>query len=182
MTNMIDIINYIMNNFVWVIVAVIIILLVIIGAYADRTNFGEGKKIVKVKKKEKDKDIIDEIEVEKHDEPVKNDLDEMLNTKEEDKKIEDKNETKDITVDLNQEKEEKIEESGKELSKDEFLESNDLDILLPKKDILNDDLLQEIDDISFDFKKKKSLSSVPDLDDLELPNIKKKNTTNDIWK
>ena len=179
MTNMVDIINYIMNNFIWVLIGVIVILLAIIGRYADKTNFGEGKKIVKVKKKEKD--LVDEIEVERKEEPVVNDLDEMLNPKEEPKE-ENKIDTDSITVDLGTDNKEEVKEEPKDLTTEEFLKSDDLDLLLPKKGSLNDDLLQELDDINLDFKNKKSTSIIPDLDDVDLPSIKKKKTTADIWK
>ena len=184
MTNMVEIINYIMNNFIWVIVAVIIILLAIIGGYADRTNFGEGKKIVKVNKKDKDKDLIDELQVEKKEEPIVNDLDEMLNSEKEEEPKEESINTDGITIDLSSESKEPVDnvEESKELTTEEFLKTDDLDVLLPKKEKFNDDLLQELDDISFDFKKKKTSSLVSDFYDLDLPSIKKKQTTTDIWK
>ena len=48
---MTDIVSIITDNLVWILVGIVVILLAIIGRYADQTNFGEGKKIIKVKKK-----------------------------------------------------------------------------------------------------------------------------------
>ena len=37
------IIEYIVSNYTWFLIGAIIILLAIIGSYADKTNFGQGK-------------------------------------------------------------------------------------------------------------------------------------------
>ena len=38
------VVNFVMSYYVWFLVGIILILLAIIGAYADKTNFGQGKK------------------------------------------------------------------------------------------------------------------------------------------
>ena len=38
------VINFVMNYYIWFLIGIILILLAIIGAYADKTNFGQGKK------------------------------------------------------------------------------------------------------------------------------------------
>ena len=65
--------------------------------------------------------------------------------------------------------------------KEKEIDLDDLDILLPKKDIVTGDFLQEVEDINLDFKKKDILSDIPSLDDVDLPSIKKKKTKTDIW-
>ena len=62
---------------------------------------------------------------------------------------------------LSNEKLEKIDELDKEL-----------DILLPKEKLLNEDLLSDIDFMELDKTQKLDLSGVPDLDNIDLPKIK----------
>ena len=198
---MTDITSFVTDNLVWILVGIVVILLAIIGRYADKTNFGEGKKIVKVKKKKGKRDIIEELEVQSNEEPVKEQKEKNSNPTEEiDIIAEMQNNTRDnFNSDANEEqkeadelkiddniveseeiKEEKKKES-EEMSSDEFMKSDDLDILLPKKDIVTGDFLQEVEDMNLDFKKKDLFSDIPDLDDVDLPTIKKKKTKTDIW-
>ena len=193
---MVDIVSIITNNLVWILVGIVVILLAIIGRYADQTNFGEGKKIIKVKKKSSKRDIIDKLAVEEKEEEPKEEL------KKEEKPVEKaevdiieemKNNTRDnfnpdadttSVLDQNIQTEELKEQKKKEseeMSSDEFLKTDDLDILLPKKNVVTGDFLQEVEDINLDFKKKDLLSDIPDLDDVDLPNIRKKKGKTDIW-
>ena len=205
------VINFVIDKFVWFMCGAIIIILAIIGSYADKTNFGEGKKIVKVKKKKKD--IIDSLEVEEKkdssdsfnsnsDEPVESEniFDNTNNEiKVESNKVDaaEKVETnQDIpTIEIN-DKEKKDDEAKNDESEenssviDKIIEENkeakeELDELLPKKDILDDDIFQDLgdlDDIKFDSKITKA-KDVPDLDDVMLPDItKQKKNSKQIWK
>ena len=54
--------------------------------------------------------------------------------------------------------------------------------LLPKKDIIGDDLLSDIDNLSLDKTQKYNFGDIPDLDDVDLPDIKKSDEDEDIWK
>ena len=55
--------------------------------------------------------------------------------------------------------------------------------ILPKKEIINDDLLEEIDSLSLDKTQKLDLYDIPDLDDVDLPKIKTfEPEEKDIWK
>lgn len=55
--------------------------------------------------------------------------------------------------------------------------------LLPKKDIIEDDILEDIDSLSLDKTQKFNFDDIPDLDDVELPKIKNLKTEDDnIWK
>ena len=193
---MTDIVSIITDNLVWILVGIVVILLAIIGRYADQTNFGEGKKIIKVKKKSSKRDIIDKLAVEEKEEEPKEEL------KKEEKPVEKaevdiieemKNNTRDnfnpdadttSVLDQNIQTEELKEQKKKEseeMSSDEFLKTDDLDILLPKKNVVTGDFLQEVEDINLDFKKKDLLSDIPDLDDVDLPSIRKKKGKTDIW-
>ena len=194
---MTDITSFVTDNLVWILVGIVVILLAIIGRYADKTNFGEGKKIVKVKKKKGKRDIIEELEVQSKEEPIQ----EQKDVKEENDIIaemqnntrdnfnpdanEEQKETEELKLDENVVESEEIKEEKKkeseEMSSDEFMKSDDLDILLPKKDIVTGDFLQEVEDMNLDFKKKDLFSDIPDLDDVDLPTIKKKKTKTDIW-
>ena len=196
---MTDIVSIITNNLVWILVGIVVILLAIIGRYADQTNFGEGKKIIKVKKKSSKRDIIDKLAVEEKEEEPKEELkkeekpvekaevdiiEEMQNNTRDNFNPDADNDSKIDDIELAQDTlktdEEKKKES-EEMSADEFMKSDDLDILLPKKDVVTGDFLQEVEDINLDFKKKDILSDIPNLDDVDLPNIKKKQGKTDIW-
>ena len=195
---MTDIVSIITNNLVWILVGIVVILLAIIGRYADQTNFGEGKKIIKIKKKSSKRDIIDKLAIEQ-EEPEKDSTKEMNIDNSSEKKeevdiIEEmKNNTRDnfnpdadttSVLDQNIQTEELKEQKKKEsdeMSSDEFLKTDDLDILLPKKNVVTGDFLQEVEDINLDFKKKDLLSDIPDLDDVDLPSIRKKKNKTDIW-
>ena len=197
---MTDVVSIITDNLVWILVGIVVILLAIIGRYADSTNFGEGTKIIKVKKKKGKRDIIEQLAVEPKEEPVKEEkkeettekkpevdiIAEMQNNTRDnfnpdaDESSKDDNLVEQIFTPTEEQKEEKKKES-EEMSSDEFMKSNDLDILLPKKDVVTGDFLQEVEEINLDFKKKDLFSSIPDLDDIDLPSIKKKKGKTDIW-
>ena len=195
---MTDIVSIITDNLVWILVGIVVILLAIIGRYADQTNFGEGKKIIKVKKKSPKRDIIDKLAIEQ-EEPEKDSTKEMNTDNSSEKKEEvdiieemkkntrdnfnpdaDTTSVLDQNIQTEEIKEQKKKES-EEMSSDEFLKTDDLDILLPKKNVVTGDFLQEVEDINLDFKKKDLLSDIPDLDDVDLPNIRKKKGKTDIW-
>ena len=195
---MTDIVSIITDNLVWILVGIVVILLAIIGRYADQTNFGEGKKIIKVKKKSPKRDIIDKLAIEQ-EEPEKDSTKEMNTDNSSEKKEEvdiieemkkntrdnfnpdaDTTSVLDQNIQTEEIKEQKKKES-EEMSSDEFLKTDDLDILLPKKNVVTGDFLQEVEDINLDFKKKDLLSDIPDLDDVDLPSIRKKKNKTDIW-
>ena len=60
--------------------------------------------------------------------------------------------------------------------------SKEVDALLPKKDVIDDDLLSDINNLSLDKTQKYNFGDIPDLDDVVLPNIKKNDEEEDIWK
>lgn len=55
--------------------------------------------------------------------------------------------------------------------------------IIPKKEIINSELLEDIDELSLDKSKKFTIDDIPDLDDVDLPEIREtKISENDIWK
>lgn len=82
----------------------------------------------------------------------------------------------------------KSESSIKEVQKsDDFIANvNDFDLefdsLLPKKEIIDTDLLNDIDNLELDKTQKIDLSGIPDLDNIDLPKIKQMPEDDDIWK
>lgn len=58
----------------------------------------------------------------------------------------------------------------------------EFDLVLPKKEIINDGLLDDIENLSLDSPKSNIYESIPELDDVELPKIKKMETEDDPWK
>lgn len=92
-----------------------------------------------------------------------------------------------IRKSLMEQKSEINEELNKDNSKSDAFSAFDdeFNSLVPKKDILENDLLSDIQDIKLDKpkKKKKELKDVPDLDNVELPKIRKmESSKKDVWK
>ena len=54
--------------------------------------------------------------------------------------------------------------------------------LLSKKEVIDDNLLSDIDNLSLDKTQKYNFGDIPDLDDVDLPEIKKSDEEEDIWK
>lgn len=182
-----NILNFFQTNSIWFIVGVIIILLALIGRYADKTNFGQNKNGEKPIDEQKD-DAINDI----NDSIVNNDINkteqiEIEQTIKENSvseiEIEKKHE-KNINEIVNEEPT-KIDEQPKEdIVQNEYDKlDKELDILLPKKDIIDEDLLEDIDNLSLDKTQKIKITDIPDLDDVDLPEIKNLNQQDeDIWK
>lgn len=205
-----QILEYITTNYTWIFAALIIILLAIIGSYADKTNFGQGNKIDKTsdepedfKKKLENKKISDFVEQEnKTDESTieESDADEKDSSKEKavedarqsENKTETTNEeanamTADSSINVNNEikaSEETIKEENDDSADEQYEQLNELfDEVLPEKSIVTGELLDEIDNLSFDKSTKASDDSMSDTIDLDLPKIKDlKSVDEDIWK
>lgn len=61
--------------------------------------------------------------------------------------------------------------------------NTEFDALLPKKDVIDNDLLSDIEDLDFEKTQKLNLDDIGDLDNIELPKIKQINKEEqDIWK
>lgn len=253
-----------MQHYTWFLSGAILILLAIIGYYADKTNFGQGKNNSKnIDKKDSDnldKDLInkqfmDNINLNKENDinsennnlnfnitPLENEEiinqnlelnsqpaeQEMINQGNNSLINQDKQVTSSLvddsglnSFDLVEEsdnthfnEENQIQEKDSDLvsltdsSSNEMVKLNqeddikpkkidnvlinieelkdfddEFDMLLPKKELISDDLLSDIDDLELGKTKKLDLSDVPNLDDIELPKIKNLvSHEEDIWK
>ena len=60
--------------------------------------------------------------------------------------------------------------------------NKELSSVLSKKDLIDDDLLSDIEHLSLDKTQRYNFGDIPDLDDVELPEIKKEEEPEDIWK
>lgn len=201
------VLEYISLNYTWFLFGAIIILLAIIGRYADKTNFGQGK-VKEEKSKEKNIDLQDitlkeyidqnketrkeelKEEIKDSNIVVENNLNQnnvVLQNNLNQQNVNDshlQNQTiidfniKDLnnSMDLKSEQNKIFEESFEKLD-EEF------DLILPKKQVMDTDLLEDIDNLSLDNTQKISITDIPDLDDVDLPEIKKlKPEKEDIWK
>jgi len=163
------IVEFIMLNYTWIVAGLIIILLAIIGSYADKTNFGQGKPKEEIKKEDTK---IEKEELQTINEVIENQAEVPIKEK---------------TIDQNQipEPQENNIETNSTTSIDSSFEKFDKEFneLLPKKEIIDGELLEEIDNLSLDKTQKLNLTDIPDLDDVELPKIKSMEPEEeDIWK
>ena len=184
--------EYIMLNYTWFLGGTIIILLAIIGSYADKTNFGQGKT------KEDESEKLRELQLEKL--KLQQQLDQAQKSQKESNVVHKKenqvvsrvdNKVEEITEEVIEIPESK--KGGKTTKKEEStLESYEekyakfdkaFDALLPKKGFDDGDLLDEIESISLDKTQKIDITEIPDLDDVDLPKIKSLDPVDeDIWK
>lgn len=187
------ILEYITMNYTWFLGAAIIILLAIIGSYADKTNFGQGKtKDSKEEMTAPEEEINNETLkqlIEKEEPEIAEEKDEQLNSDNSDEttskegqivfnKIGNIKEGDNLVV----VKVEKPTENKKANFEEAFAKfDQEFDAIVPKKDIIDEELLDEIDNLSLD--KTQKLTDIPDLDDLDLPKIKSLDPVDeDIWK
>ena len=164
--------EYIMLNYTWFLGGAIIILLAIIGYYAEKTNFGQAKEIERKKESLELNEFNDEETIEESDEEnqmIDQNIEEMQPEELEQQEVQEEvNEPEVVDVNF----EEEFEKFDKEFNE-----------ILPEKEIINDDLLDEIDNLSLDKTQKIQLTDIPDLDDVELPKIKNlESVDEDIWK
>lgn len=232
---MAEVIGYIVSNYTWFLVGAIIILLAIIGSYADKTNFGQGKN----RNSDSENDIVNENSETIFQEPIRtensfasndtnnmeinseNDLNTALNTSnnfindnldttslfEEDlqeisnpevNNIIQPNQTNVIDEIINEELEKDVEKpfKEKEIVQNNLIDQNfsysldegfdkfdeEFNNIIPKKEIIDGELLDDIDELTLDKKYDFSSNSIPDLDDVDLPKIKGIEKEDNIWK
>lgn len=184
----------------WILIGFIIILLAVIGYYADKTNFGQGK----MSGDQNLKNSIDEQQNANTSEIIENNG-EVLNIENlnYNNDIQDGQETKEVENFEQNQINEPIIEYNEENSLQENAELNseqDLSIaiaeknfdefndefnsILPQKDFLNTDLLGDIESLDTDFDKTKKIDlDMSKLTDIELPKIKQlTESEEDIWK
>ncbi len=166
--------EYIMLNYTWFLGGAIIILLAIIGSYADKTNFGQGKT------KEDDSEKLRELELEKL--KLQQQLEQAQRVQEETPAVE--NQVEEVKEEVVVTQQPKKEEPTLESYEEKYAKFDKaFDALLPKKGFDDGDLLDEIESISLDKTQKIDITEIPDLDDVDLPKIKSLDPVDeDIWK
>lgn len=172
------ILEYIMLNYTWLLGGAIIILLAIIGSYADKTNFGQGKPKEDENKKQDSMDLegMKFTESEEPIEQITEETSEPIVQEENDESILQEQNKEQVVVPIKEEPKENFEEKFAKFDKV-------FDELLPKKEVVDGDLLDEIENLSLDKTQKINLTDIPDLDDVELPKIKSLDPVDeDIWK
>lgn len=162
-----QILEYIVLNYTWFLGVAIVILLAIIGYYAEKTNFAQGKE----KEVENNNRVLPEqiIEEEKIEQPVEEIVVQEKETQNE-QTVEEKTSDSDLTP--------------KKSLDETFAEyDSEINYLLPKKNIIDDELLDEIENLSVDKSSSKDLTEILDLSNLELPKIKNiVDKETDVWK
>ncbi len=164
------IVNFIMSNYIVILIVVIILIFALIGRYVEKIGFFEPAA-------DKQKNNVNKVTEEKKEpEPTvepqapKEEVNVTMVPKQE--------ETKNVSIeDIDNALFAPIE------GKNEYDELNkEVKSLLSKKEVIDDDLLSDIDNLSLDKTQKYNFGDIPDLDDVDLPEIKKADDEEDIWK
>lgn len=191
---MIQVLEYISQNYTLFLIVLVLILLAIIGYYADKTNFGQGKNQEKESKevndnKEEQKTLNEAIKTNdsSNEEKLVENVDKIEIAEEKNENAEEKNENaeeKNLKEDLVENTINEINIEEPIIKKEEQIkEFDEIESLLPKKELINSDLLNEIEGMEFNSIKEKTSFDVPDLDDISLPKIKNLvEKEQDIWK
>lgn len=158
------IVDFIMSHYIAILLVVIIIIFALIGRYVEKKGF-LAPAADKNKKVEEKKEVVEE-----KAEPKEEKVEITMVPKEEkvkDVSIEDIDSALFAPIEGNNE----YDALNKEV-KD----------LLPKKEVIDDDMLSDINNLSLDKTQKYNFGDIPDLDDVDLPKIKKADDDEDIWK
>lgn len=188
------IIEYIMSNYTWFLGGAIIILLAIIGSYADKTNFGQGKN--KIQEKDDKLNLQENNNFKTLQEAIdgtdENQIEENITDQQENKEMLSQesdlnlqNEPEVESAEMVSEEDQSFGENSEQTTFDSSFEEFDkkFNEILPKKEIIDDELLDEIENLSLDKTQKIDLNDIPELEDMELPKIKNlEPETEDIWK
>ena len=199
-----QVLEYITQNYTLFLVGAIVILLAVIGYYADKTNFGQRKS----NENEDNKEQL-ESETKKSEENQNKELNDIESTNDdvlmqfpelnkEDNNVYDNLIDTEQSMVVDDKKDNKLFDTSLVLDNEVALEENDTSLLneevfnrfneefnsiLPEKEFINTDLLSDIEDLELDKTQKIDLGSVPDLDDIQLPKIKQLTSDDeDIWK
>lgn len=177
-----QLLEYIVQNYAWFLVGIILVLLAIVGYYADKTNFGQGKP------EEPNNDALSDL-----DNSTEGNLDGIYTQLEDNSQLKELNEQvvqsanigKTDMVTTGIENTDVGEEATSNIFSKEEVEkfNNEFNAILPEKEIISTDLLSDIEDLEFDKTQKIDLSYITDLNNIELPKIKKfVPEEEDIWK
>lgn len=235
---MLDLFKYMLANYTWLLIATILTLLAIIGYFAEKTNFGQGKQDDNLDEENKeDKTITSKIEDKENKQMLSSDIQQpnnLENSNINNNTINNNNvsnlnvqpiqplKTPNLPTTQNVEVKQNVENANKvngdttlntvvpninnsDLNINEEVNNStivvpekdssilddkqfdkfekEFDSVLPKRKVIDSDLLEDIDELSLDKTQKFKLTEIPDLDDVDLPKIKDlKSTDTDIWK
>jgi len=156
------IVDFIMSHYITILIVVIIIIFALIGRYVEKKGFLSPALDKNKKELEKKEEIVEQPKEEKV----------------EIKMVPKKEEVKDVSIeDIDSALFAPIEGSN------EYDKLNkEVKELLPKKEVIDDDMLSDINNLSLDKTQKYNFGDIPDLDDVDLPKIKKPDEDEDIWK
>lgn len=191
-----EIIEFLLENYIWILSIIIVILLAIIGYFADKTNFGQKdfKLNDDIKEINTQEDLLngidtnktlkeaaesltesnkEEVKEDKHEVEVEKQPVAMENNPEANLKDEPKSET-----------EEKKLDGILETSEDENINLDQMfNEVIPVKSLMDDEILDDIDNMTVEPTSLET-KDIPDLDDIELPKIESlaTDTEEDIWR
>lgn len=191
-----EIIEFLLENYIWILSIIIVILLAIIGYFADKTNFGQKdfKLNDDIKETNTQEDLLngidtnktlkeaaesltesnkEEVKEDKHEVEVEKQPVAMENNPEANLKDEPKSET-----------EEKKLDGILETSEDENINLDQMfNEVIPVKSLMDDEILDDIDNMTVEPTSLET-KDIPDLDDIELPKIESlaTDTEEDIWR
>ena len=184
---MINILEYINENYTLFLGGAIIILLAIIGSYADKTNFGQGKT------KENNNDNNKEKQIDLSNKKLRDLFDDISKTENQENNLNDVNDENIVSaekvVSIEDMLDHNVPDSLRHNEPKEIIKEKDNKFdrefkhIIPDKKLMSNDLLSDIDSMTLDNKKELDSLDIPDLDDVDLPEIKNiKETDDDIWK
>lgn len=195
---MIEILEYVKEHSTLILVVLGLILLAIVGYYADKTNFGQGKKT--------NEDNSDPMSNKKNEDFSNVKLNEVINKNNSANNVQIQenvqnlvvasneidampiiNQTNEVILEPNIPEyytETNINKNVKTKEEESFNEfEEEFEMVLPKKNLISEDLLNDIDELELGKTQKINLSEVPDLDDIDLPKIKNLVAEEqDVWK
>lgn len=156
------IVDFIMSNYIAILIVVIIIIFALIGRYVEKVGFFETAETTKKNAKSNTESPVEKTEEKK--EKVK---EKPASTSNKEISMEDIDSA--LFAPLVEDK-----------KYDEL--NNEVKGLLSKKEVIDDDLLSDINNLSLDKTQKYNFGDIPDLDDVDLPKIKKADSDEDVWK
>lgn len=191
-----EIIEFLLENYIWILSIIIVILLAIIGYFADKTNFGQKdfKLNDDIKETNTQEDLLNGIDTNK---TLKEAAESLTESNKEEVK-EDKHEVEvekqpvamennpeaNLKEELKSETEEKKLDGILETSEDENINLDQMfNEVIPVKSLMDDEILDDIDNMTVEPTSLET-KDIPDLDDIELPKIESlaTDTEEDIWR
>lgn len=191
-----EIIEFLLENYIWILSIIIVILLAIIGYFADKTNFGQKDFKLKddIKEINTQEDLLNGIDTNK---TLKEAAESLTESNKEEVK-EDKHEVEvekqpvamennpeaNLKEELKSETEEKKLDGILETSEDENINLDQMfNEVIPVKSLMDDEILDDIDNMTVEPTSLET-KDIPDLDDIELPKIESlaTDTEEDIWR